>query len=170
MDVEEHANTGCRAGETVVALEVAMLWPKLFCPGVFVPFKIGIDKQLAIDADRRGSALTRAKIRLFLGWHVRRAQYLEALKSGGRRHGINGAAENARTVTPANAAYAHEKLQEVQKLGDVPSTVDQDGEDGVAWWNGLDRRERAKWMKATGDTGVSADAWRAFKAALSTLC
>lgn len=39
----------------------------------------------------------------------------------------------------------------------------------MSWWNGLDRRERAKWMKAAGDTGVPADAWQAFKAGLSAL-
>ena len=158
-----------QAVDTAVAREVATLWPNLFGPGVFVPLKIGIDKILAIDAQRRGSELTRAKIRLFLGWHVRRTPYLEAVKQGGPRHSINGAAENARTVTSANAAYAQEKLQALLKRDDVPSTEHYDGEEGMAWWNDLDRRERAKWMKAAGDTGVPADAWKAFKAGLSAL-
>ena len=158
-----------RVGETLVAREVAALWPKLFGPDVFVPLKIGIDKILAIDAQRRGSALTRAKIRLFLGWHVRRAPYLEAVKQGGPRHSINGAAENARTVTPANAAYAQEKLQALLDRNDALSAEDLDAEEGMAWWNGLDRSERAKWMKVAGDTGVAADAWNAFKLALGTL-
>lgn len=158
-----------KAGETVVAREVAALWPNLFAPGVFVPLKIGIDKILAIDAQRKGSTLTRSKIRLFLGWHVRRAPYLESVQQGGPRHSINGAAENARTVTTANAAYAQEKLQDLLKRNDAQSAEDLDGEEGMAWWNGLDRRERAKWMKAAGDTGVAADAWNAFKIALSTL-
>lgn len=130
--------------DTVVAREMARLWPNLFGPGVFVPLKIGIDKILAIDAQRRGSALTHAKIRLFLGWHVRRAPYLEAVQQGGPRHSINGAAENARTVTMANAAYAQEKLQALLKRNDAPSAEDLDGEEGMTWWNGLDRRERAK--------------------------
>jgi len=158
-----------RITEAVVVREVAALWPNLFGPGVFVPLKIGIDKILAIDAQRRGSALTGAKIRLFLGWHVRRAPYLEAVQQGGPRHSINGAAENARTVTMANAAYAQEKLQALLKRNDDPSGEDLDGEEGMAWWNGLDRRERAKWMKAAGDTGVAADAWYAFKIALGAL-
>ena len=158
-----------RITEAVVVREVAALWPNLFGPGVFVPLKIGIDKILAIDAQRRGSALTGAKIRLFLGWHVRRAPYLEAVQQGGPRHSINGAAENARTVTMANAAYAQEKLQALLKRNDAPSAEDLDGEEGMAWWNGLDRRERAKWMKAAGDTGVAADAWYAFKIALGAL-
>lgn len=158
-----------RAGETAVAREVAALWPNLFGPGVFVPLKIGIDKILAIDALRRGSKLTRAKIRIFLGWHVRRPLYLAAVMQVGPRHSINGAAENARTVTTANAAYAHEKLQVLLERNDLPSTEDLDGEEGMAWWNGLDRREKAKWMKAAGDTGVAADAWNAFKFALTAL-
>ncbi|MDI4667390.1 ProQ/FinO family protein, partial [Xanthobacter autotrophicus] len=139
------------------------LWPNLFRAGVFVPLKIGIDKILATDAQRRGSSLTRAKIRLFLGWHVRRARYLEAVTQGGPRHGINGAAENARTVTIANAAYAQEKLQTLVKSHDGTSAGDPDGEEGMDWWNGLDGRERTKWMKAGGNTGVAADAWNAFK-------
>lgn len=158
-----------RITEAVVVREVAALWPNLFGPGVFVPLKIGIDKILAIDAQRRGSALTRAKIRLFLGWHVRRAPYLDAVAQGGPRYSINGAAENARTVTTANAAYAQEKLQALLKRNDAPSAEDLDGEEGMAWWNALDRRERAKWIKAAGDTGVAADAWNAFKMALGAL-
>lgn len=169
MTAEVTAIEPVRVGETLVAREVAALWPKLFGPDVFVPLKIGIDKILAIDAQRRGSALTRAKIRLYLGWHVRRASYLEAVQQGGPRHSINGAAENARTVTTANAAYAQEKLQALLKRDDAQSAEDLDGEEGMAWWNGLDRRERAKWMKAAGDTGVAADAWNAFKIALGTL-
>lgn len=169
MTAEVTALEPVRAGDTVVSREVAALWPNLFGPGVFVPLKIGIDKILAIDAQRRGSALTRAKIRLFLGWHVRRAPYLLAVQQGGPRHSVKGAAENARTVTTANAAYAHEKLQALLERNDFPSTEDLDGEEGMAWWNGLDRREKAKWMKAAGDTGVAADAWNAFKFALSTL-
>ena len=158
-----------RITEAVVVREVAALWPNLFGPGVFVPLKIGIDKILAIDAQRRGSALTRAKIRLFLGWHVRRAPYLDAVAQGGPRYSINGAAENARTVTTANAAYAQEKLQALLKRNDAPSAEDLAGEEGMAWWNALDRRERAKWIKAAGDTGVAADAWHAFKTALGAL-
>lgn len=158
-----------RIAEADVVREVATLWPNLFGPGVFVPLKIGIDKILAIDAQRRGSELTRAKIRLFLGWHVRRPLYLAAVMQGGPRHSIHGAADNARTVTTANAAYAHEKLQALLERKDPPSTEDLDGEEGIAWWNGLDRREKAKWMKAAGNTGVAADAWNSFKFALSTL-
>ena len=169
MTVDETALEPTRAGDTVVAREMAALWPNLFGAGVFVPLKIGIDKILTIDAERRGSGLTRAQIRLFLGWHVRRAPYLEAVQQGVPRHSINGAAENARTVTVANAAYAQEKLQALLKRNDAQSAEDLDGEEGMAWWNGLDRRERAKWMKAAGDTGVAADAWHAFKTALGAL-
>ncbi len=34
---------------------------------------------------------------------------------------------------------------------------------GIAWWNGLTEQERARWMQAAGNTGVAADAWKAFK-------
>ena len=34
---------------------------------------------------------------------------------------------------------------------------------GIAWWNGLTEQERARWMRAAGNTGVAADAWAAFK-------
>lgn len=132
MTADEAALKMVRAGDTAVAREMAALWPNLFGAGVFVPLKIGIDKILAIDAQRRGSALTRAKIRLFLGWHVRRAPYLEAVQQGGPRHSINGAAENARTVTMANAAYAQEKLQALLKHNDAPSAEGLDGEEGMA--------------------------------------
>lgn len=169
MTADDTALEAVRAGDTAVAREMAALWPNLFGPGVFVPLKIGIDKILSIDAQRRGSAPTRAKIRLFLGWCVRRAPYLIAVQQGGPRHGINGAAENARPVTTANAAYSQEKLQALLKRNDVPSTEDLDGEEGMAWWSGLDRRERSKWMKAAGDTGIAADAWQAFKDALGKL-
>ena len=169
MTADDTALEAVRAGDTAVAREMAALWPNLFGPGVFVPLKIGIDKILSIDAQRRGSAPTRAKIRLFLGWRVRRAPYLIAVQQGGPRHGINGAAENARPVTTANAAYSQEKLQALLKRNDVPSTEDLDGEEGMAWWSGLDRRERSKWMKAAGDTGIAADAWQAFKDALGKL-
>lgn len=158
-----------RVGDTAVARELAELWPNLFGAGVFVPLRIGIDKTLAIEAQRQGSALTRTKIRLFLGWHVRRVRYLEALKKGGRRHGINGAAENARTITTENAAYAQEQLQALMKSHDSLSAGVPDGEEGMDWWNGLDRRERNRWMKAGGDTGIAADAWVAFKNALMAL-
>ena len=45
-----------RAGAPPVAREVATLWPGLFGAGVCVPLKLGIDKLLAVDAARRGSA------------------------------------------------------------------------------------------------------------------
>jgi hypothetical protein len=40
-----------------------------------------------------------------------------------------------------------------------------DAERGMIWWNALDKRHRSLWMKRAGDTGVAADAWRAFKGA-----
>lgn len=153
---------------TIVAREMSARWPNLFGPGVYVPLKVGIDKTLFADAQRKGSALSREKIRLFLGWHVRQAPYLEAVKLGGPRHSINGAAENARPVSSANAAYAQEKLQAVLRR-EAPSPVGPACEDSVAWWNGLEARERTKWMKAAGDTGVPAHAWKAFTEALSVL-
>lgn len=159
-----------RVVDTAVAREAAQLWPNLFGVGVFVPLETGIDKTLAMDAQRRGSALTRAKIRLFVGWHVRRSQYLEALRQRGLRQSVNGAAEgNGRAVITADAAHAQEKVQTMAGSQDATSADDPDGEEGMDWWNALDRRERAKWMKAGGDTGVPADAWNAFKVALSTL-
>ena len=38
-----------------------------------------------------------------------------------------------------------------------------DAELGMAWWNGLGEDERAEWMERAGNTGVAADAWKAFK-------
>ena len=38
-----------------------------------------------------------------------------------------------------------------------------DAELGMAWWNGLDEDERAEWMERAGNTGVAADAWKAYK-------
>jgi hypothetical protein len=35
---------------------------------------------------------------------------------------------------------------------------------GMAWWNGLSERERAKWSREAGNTGRAKDAWEAFKA------
>lgn len=57
------------------------------------------------------------------------------------------------------------KLQTAPGGDDGVPAHDQDAEEGMAWWNGLDETERAKWMKAAGNTGVAADAWLAFKAA-----
>jgi hypothetical protein len=34
---------------------------------------------------------------------------------------------------------------------------------GMAWWNALTERERAKWSQAAGNTGRAKDAWEAFK-------
>lgn len=111
---------------------MAALWPNLLGPDVYVPLKIGIDKiPLGHRRPTPGLSLTRAKIRLFLGWHVRRAHTLEAVQQGNSRHSINGAAENARTVTMANAAYAQEKLQALLKRNDAPSAEDLDDEEGM---------------------------------------
>jgi hypothetical protein len=38
-----------------------------------------------------------------------------------------------------------------------------DDEAGMAWWNGLSERERAKWSALAGNTGRAVDAWKAFK-------
>lgn len=59
------------------------------------------------------------------------------------------------------------KRQTAPGGGDGPPNHDPDAEKGMAWWNGLDEAERARWMKVAGDTGVAADAWSAFKAARS---
>jgi len=34
---------------------------------------------------------------------------------------------------------------------------------GIAWWNGLTKKERARWLQLAGNTCVPADAWAAFK-------
>jgi len=44
---------------------------------------------------------------------------------------------------------------------DQPMT--HDDELGMAWWNGLSERERAKWSAIAGNTGRAKDAWEAFK-------
>jgi hypothetical protein len=38
-----------------------------------------------------------------------------------------------------------------------------DDELGMAWWNGLSERERARWSREAGNTGRAKDAWEAFK-------
>jgi hypothetical protein len=43
-----------------------------------------------------------------------------------------------------------------------------DDEAGIAWWNALTERERAKWSAAAGNTGRAIDAWEAFKRASMT--
>ena len=39
-----------------------------------------------------------------------------------------------------------------------------DDELGIAWWNSLTERERARWSEKAGNTGRAKDAWEAFKA------
>jgi hypothetical protein len=43
-----------------------------------------------------------------------------------------------------------------------------DDEAGIAWWNALTERERAKWSAIAGHTGRAKDAWEAFKRASMT--
>jgi hypothetical protein len=40
----------------------------------------------------------------------------------------------------------------------------KDDELGMAWWNGMTDRERARWSAIAGNTGRAKDAWEAFKA------
>ena len=160
--------------DTVVAQEMARLWPNLFGPGDFVPLAINIDKILADDAQRRGSELTLAKIRLFLELHFRRPLYLMGVMKGGPRHSINGVDKNSRQVTPADAEAAaeiFEDLMEQVSLNGLPSRIETiaDDQERMAWWSGLDREGRAKWVKASVDSGIGADAWTTYKIALSTL-
>ncbi len=160
--------------DTVVAREMARLWPNLFGPGDFVPLEINIDKILADDAQRRGSELTLAKIRLFLELHLRRPLYLMGVLKGGPRHSIIGVDKNSRQVTPADAEAAaeiFEDLMEQVSLNGLPSRIETiaDDQERMAWWSGLDREGRAKWVKASVDSGIGADAWTTYKIALSTL-
>jgi hypothetical protein len=46
----------------------------------------------------------------------------------------------------------------------LPENVVSNARIGIAWWNSLSEREREKWMRLAGDTGVAADAWAAFQA------
>lgn len=41
----------------------------------------------------------------------------------------------------------------------------QDDELGIAWWNALSERDRARWSRKAGNTGRAKDAWEAFKRA-----
>ena len=43
-----------------------------------------------------------------------------------------------------------------------------DDEAGMAWWNDITERERAKWSALAGNTGRAIDAWEAFKRASMT--
>jgi hypothetical protein len=44
-----------------------------------------------------------------------------------------------------------------------PGAMTHDDELGMAWWNALSERERAKWSAIAGNTGRVKDAWEAFK-------
>lgn len=124
---------------------------------------------MATDAKRRGSELTRAKIRLYVGWHVRRPDYLKAATLDCARYGIYHEADTTRVISAVHAAHAQEKRQAVLQREYGPSEDNPDGEEDICWRNDLDRRERAMWAKAAGGTGVASDAWRAFKGALNSL-
>jgi hypothetical protein len=54
------------------------------------------------------------------------------------------------------------ELQSVS--GSIPKPT-KDDELGIAWWNGLSERERARWSREAGNTGRAKDAWEAFKRA-----
>jgi len=44
-----------------------------------------------------------------------------------------------------------------------PEVMTHDDELGMAWWNALSERQRAKWSTIAGNTGRVKDAWEAFK-------
>ena len=44
-----------------------------------------------------------------------------------------------------------------------PGVMTRDAELGMAWWNALSERQRAKWSAIAGNTGRVKDAWEAFK-------
>ena len=44
-----------------------------------------------------------------------------------------------------------------------PGVMTHDDELGMAWWNALSERQRAKWSAIAGNTGRVKDAWEAFK-------
>jgi len=44
-----------------------------------------------------------------------------------------------------------------------PGVMTRDDELGMAWWNALSERQRAKWSAIAGNTGRVKDAWEAFK-------
>src|SRR5882757_3281355 len=44
-----------------------------------------------------------------------------------------------------------------------PGMMTHDDELGMAWWNALSERQRAKWSAIAGNTGRVKDAWEAFK-------
>src|SRR5260370_35997472 len=44
-----------------------------------------------------------------------------------------------------------------------PGVMTHDDELGMAWWNALSERQRAKWSATAGNTGRVKDAWEAFK-------
>src|SRR5882757_9573060 len=44
-----------------------------------------------------------------------------------------------------------------------PGVMTRDDELGMAWWNALSERQRAKWSTIAGNTGRVKDAWEAFK-------
>jgi hypothetical protein len=46
---------------------------------------------------------------------------------------------------------------------DATMQASADDELGIAWWNGLSERERARWSREAGNTGRAKDAWEAFK-------
>jgi hypothetical protein len=49
----------------------------------------------------------------------------------------------------------------------TPPVDRSDAEAGMRWWNTATEEQRRHWMRQAGDTGIAADAWAAYKAAIS---
>lgn len=93
--------------------QVARLWPHLFGPGIYVPLKIRIEKELRADAAARGEVVTLNKLRQFLAKHCSHREYLKALRQGGPRHGLVETAK-PRMVSEEHMVKARAKLKKLQ--------------------------------------------------------
>src|SRR5882724_8436339 len=56
-------------------------------------------------------------------------------------------------------------LEDLAKLNELTQqgAMTKDDELGMAWWNALSDRERARWSREAGNTGRAKDAWEEFK-------
>ena len=64
-------------------------------------------------------------------------------------------------MTQANSVYITPPTN--TSANNPPEVMTHDDELGMAWWNALSERQRAKWSAIAGNTGRVKDAWEAFK-------
>jgi hypothetical protein len=74
-------------------------------------------------------------------------------------------ADSVHSTPPTNTSANNPPADEALRCLLTIEPMTPDDKLGVAWWNGLTERERAKWSAIAGNTGRPKDAWEAFKKA-----